>query len=439
MWCEGMVSRRVLFFTAVALLAMAETMWLLSAMRGRDDASDMPTWEWQGEHRGQDQIVGRGGEASTSVGRTAAEGLGGMRYYWEEEEQPVVGSLTGNMVMVHMGRCGSTLVQRHVTTKLLSQHHGENLMEVLEAENVLLVMRKYLEVRRSGSKAALQRLESAIGGRLVEEAFRLEAAVPDDVYSPGNSLQFGEMTKRSGEEYEALVFALRFLTAPPAGSDRKMTMSSLKVWAICGVGFSVEQYFEALHEAGVAHVVVVHRNYLRRLLSARAAEVSGRWHAMAQENANCKQTVVIDTQKQGKCDPQRQHTMIGLFRMSDAAYQELFTGRVAALFPDAVVLSYENDIYPTGGAQAVRKILRHFGTDVTELQDLATGLVKTTDCALKEVIENFDEVKQVLEGTRWRYCLEEAGGQAVVDSPIELVLRPPAEPRSHLQQDIGPH
>ena len=63
---------------------------------------------------------------------------------------------------------------------------------------------------------------------------------------------------------------------------------------------------------------------------------------------------------------------------------------------------------------------------MTRLQDLGGALFKTTDCALEEVIENFDEVRQVLEKSRWRYCLEEAGRQAVAGSPLELVLQPPS-------------
>ena len=268
-----------------------------------------------------------------------------MQYYWNEGEQPAGAPPQGNIVIVHMGRCGSTLVQTHLTITLLEELNGENLKEILEADNVLMVMRKYLEVKRGGSVADMQQLEALAGGSPGREELRLEAEDPSAVYNPGDSLQLGELARRSDEEYEALVFALRFLTVRPG---KRMTLSSLKMWAICGVGFGVEQYFEALQEAGVAHVVVLHRNYLRRVLSARAAEVSGKWHSFERANSNCKRAVTINTQKQSKCDPGRQHNMTDLFRMSDAAYEEIFTGGVAKLFPDAVVLSYENDIYPTG-------------------------------------------------------------------------------------------
>lgn len=343
----------------MALVFLGQTLWVLRLDSGQGDPKEgvgMALTPFRYQRRGRDSgsLLEEEGTRERRRGmpggpeRRVEAAVSAMQYYWSEGDQPVVGPPTGNMVLVHMGRCGSTLVQRYVTIMLLEKHNGENLMEILEADNVLRIMRKYLEVKRGGSVAALQQLEAGVGGRVDSDDLRLEAEDASAVYNPGDSLQLGELARRSDEEYEALVFALRFLTAPPRGTEKRMTLSSLKMWAICGVGFGVEQYFEALQEAGVAHVVVLHRNYLRRLLSARAAEVSGQWHAMGKENVNCKRAVPINTQKQSKCDPGRQHNMTDLFRMSDAAYEEIFTGGVAKLFPDAVVLSYENDIYPTG-------------------------------------------------------------------------------------------
>ena len=65
---------------------------------------------------------------------------------------------------------------------------------------------------------------------------------------------------------------------------------------------------------------------------------------------------------------------------------------------------------------------------MTPFKDLKSALFKTTDCALEDVIENYQEIKDVLQATKWRYCLEEAGRQAVAGSPIELVLGTAATP-----------
>jgi len=133
------------------------------------------------------------------------------------------------------------------------------------------------------------------------------------------------------------------------------------------------------------HVVLERRNYLRQRVSGRVAEESGRYHRRAGEKPAAV-TITIDLD-----------TLMHFIELCEGFY-----GTIRAALSDHLYLTYEDDIEVDPTA-AYTKIMRHVGL---KPQAVTTDRRKTTPRTLRNVIENYEEVAEVLSGTRHAWMLD---------------------------------
>lgn len=163
---------------------------------------------------------------------------------------------------------------------------------------------------------------------------------------------------------------------------------------------------EKLAEAGVTRLIVLERrNMMRVLTSWLVAQERGFWHASAGDPtpAAVRVRVPIDScpvPTQRRLLGPEAESLVGYLRMHRTWYRQL--REVLAARPH-LWLSYEDDILPrpTSTYRGVCEFLE------LEAADVSPSLRRTTPEPLQEMIENWDEVEAALAGTDLEGLLEE--------------------------------
>ena len=132
--------------------------------------------------------------------------------------------------------------------------------------------------------------------------------------------------------------------------------------------------------------------------------VKNPFHEKEEENVNCR-PVTLEFRKIAKD-----------FEVTELGYQQALE-HPAFRYP--IVLEYEKDLYK-GPDEAAGRVLRELGVNVPARP---TELLRTTDCPLSELVENWEEVQRFLDQTAYNWALEPNGVQEPLPGRIEKILR----------------
>jgi len=217
----------------------------------------------------------------------------------------------------------------------------------------------------------------------------------------------GEIYERMFRDWERDGFTLgdEHIPADPVDYLRRRLKRSGRKWYGFEVKFhhvrythyALDAYVQGLLDLGVSHFIVLERrNYLRKLISYYAWLRTGRTHHARGDEAKLT-SVRLDVERVPMHLTHKPLlTFMADYRDSFARLRELLADR------PMVDLSYEEDLSddPCVGYRKVCELLE------LEPQEVAVRLSKTNPFALREMIENYDEVAAALRGTEFEWMLE---------------------------------
>ncbi|WKN33483.1 hypothetical protein PZB74_09080 [Porifericola rhodea] len=158
-----------------------------------------------------------------------------------------------------------------------------------------------------------------------------------------------------------------------------------------------EQYFQELLKLGFGKFILLKRNnYLRQMLSLYMGWKAKVWHIKQNERFK-EQKVILDV-KDTKIGNTTKPTLLHLFEDFDN-YYAIIESSVKGY--DNLILSYEDDVLPDPMI-GYSKICSFLGAGSFPAE---INLKKTNTQALSEAIENFDEIKEILIGTKYEWML----------------------------------
>ena len=167
------------------------------------------------------------------------------------------------------------------------------------------------------------------------------------------------------------------------------------------------QFIAALENLGIEHfILLTRRNVLRKLVSNLVARERGRWRLEAREAAPLTR-VHVDTSNLQMASIKPLVTHI---RDTLADYATL---RSALSSRRCLELVYEDDVH-RDPRRAYRRICEFLGVEYVAAP-VRHG--RTTPHPLRQVIENYDEVAQVMSNTGFEWMLEE-GADIATSTPI---------------------
>lgn len=153
------------------------------------------------------------------------------------------------------------------------------------------------------------------------------------------------------------------------------------------MGTEIEPYLDKMQRLGFTKFVYLQRNYLRKIVSAATATKTGSFHVKAGRRSSATR---IRLNPRRLYIGHRHTTLLDVMR----EYRAFHRRTISALGRDQVLeLSYEKDIENDPGV-AASKVFNHI--DVEPIEPEVT-LSKTTSKDLSNVVENFDEILEVVE------------------------------------------
>jgi hypothetical protein len=161
---------------------------------------------------------------------------------------------------------------------------------------------------------------------------------------------------------------------------------------------ALTDFVAALKQMGFAHFIILKRkNYLRLIVSALIAQQASQWHQPAGQQARLNPATINLEQVFGPN---------GLSLLGTLEYVEERFQAVEQLLADQKVLqlTYEGHISnnPLLGYQEICRFL-----EVEPDSTVSVRYSKTNPFSLGELIANFGEVEQALQGTQFAWMLDE--------------------------------
>ena len=160
---------------------------------------------------------------------------------------------------------------------------------------------------------------------------------------------------------------------------------------------SVPQFIEDLKKLGFNHFILLHRkNYLRRAISAHVAGSKSQWHSSS----------AVEGPTKVNLDPNKFHIgmtampLLEVFQMMDKSYQEV-TEQLAS--EEMISITYEEDIL-ANPMKAYEKISKFIGLSSHQPE---VRLKRTNPFGYEEILTNFDQIREVLQGTEYAWMLED--------------------------------
>lgn len=246
-----------------------------------------------------------------------------------------------NIVMFHIGRCGSTAL-----SSLLRQH-----------KNIFWASEYYVQVFRAW--------ERANGGQ------EIKGEMPDDAINLLKLSMRNAMHRSYGFEIKPFHFRL--------------------------IDYSMESFVDKLDELGFTHYIILDRkNRLRKIVSSALAHADRvKYHQGKEAGARLKQIHLnVD-----KIEIDYDSKPLLKF-LSD--YDEQFVSLANLLeSKNYLSLTYEEDVQedPVVG---YRRICEYTGM---RSKDISAQLSRTNPFPVKDMIQNFEEVEAVLKGTDYEWML----------------------------------
>jgi hypothetical protein len=165
------------------------------------------------------------------------------------------------------------------------------------------------------------------------------------------------------------------------------------------INMPLPEYIEFLYALGFNYFIILKRhNYLKRAVSERVASETGEWHR--REEANRITKIYVDTSNfwvGNITKPLLRH-----FEELDRQYQTLSK---ALSSHRMIELCYEDDIL-NDPFIAYNKVCEFLALEACPVE---VNLKKTNPFQMESVIVNFEEVSQVLVGSKYEWMLSDGG------------------------------
>lgn len=166
------------------------------------------------------------------------------------------------------------------------------------------------------------------------------------------------------------------------------------------IGLTPEEYLVLLERLGCRHFMVLkRRNLLRKVISNQVMAVTEATHVKQSPDAPTR--VRLDPQSL-KVDGTTSSLVAHLERL-DNYFKDLYP--LLENRP-TLRLTYEDDIRQDPRV-AAGKVCTFVGVEPEPLQ---VRLARTNPFPIQAIVENYDDIRQCLLGTRFEWMLEEAGG-----------------------------
>jgi hypothetical protein len=163
------------------------------------------------------------------------------------------------------------------------------------------------------------------------------------------------------------------------------------------VNVGLEAFVDAMPGLGVGRIVLLERrNYLRVLLSSRAGELREHWHVLPGTPVELKtftfdpHVVEIGGTRKG---------LVEWLEEFERAYAE---ARKLVAAREGLYLTYEEDVLPDPRV-GYRKLCAALGEPALEVE---VPLRRANPFAVRDMLENFDQVARALRGTRFAWMLD---------------------------------
>jgi LPS sulfotransferase NodH len=219
------------------------------------------------------------------------------------------------------------------------------------------------------------------------------SVVADLVSRDGRIYWAGEILERPSNEWsglsggEALHRCRKAINRRRYEAGRSPFGFEMKLWHHDRLGLTAPDMYGLTTELGFGrHVVLERRNHLRQHVSGELAMLTGRYHRREGSQASTA-TLTVDIER--------------VIRGADR--YEQYHADLRAMLTGHLYLTYEDDIEADPSA-AYAKVMRHCGI---EPGHVTTDMRRTTARPLEDVIENFAEVADRLNGTRHEWMLGE--------------------------------
>ncbi len=190
---------------------------------------------------------------------------------------------------------------------------------------------------------------------------------------------------------------VRWLERPRAEAGERLFGFEVKPWHSRFTNLPLTDLLERLDARYRMRTILLwRRNWLRVLVSDAVARQTGAWHTRRSPDAP-------PAKVQMSIEPDEARNRRSLMEYMETAEQSHAWCR--ALLPEALDLTYEDDIEgsPLVGYDKAR---RHLGLSEFTPQ---VRLQRTAAFPLHQLIENYDQVRRYLKGTRFEaYCEEDA-------------------------------
>jgi len=162
------------------------------------------------------------------------------------------------------------------------------------------------------------------------------------------------------------------------------------------INLELNEYVSHLRKLKFKKFIILHReNYLRRAVSAEVGRQTKRWHTNENIQNLKKITLKVDSYPTGG----HYEPLLDLFVSIDKYYNTLNN---LLIDDDTLSLTYENDIL-VNPEIAYAKVCKFLS--ITE-ESPEINLKRTNPFLLKDMIENFDEVKEYFADTKYSWMLD---------------------------------
>ncbi|MEO0417764.1 MAG: hypothetical protein AAF249_02790 [Pseudomonadota bacterium] len=225
-----------------------------------------------------------------------------------------------------------------------------------------------------------------------------------NIFWDGETLEkmFHRLSDEAGQGIDKLYGSLSFDAAVAEIEDRLDKLAGNRVFGTelqdyhpVMVSSDLEQFVERLKRTGFTRFISLQRSHLRKLVSHVVATQKEQFHVSSGAKVRVKQI---------RINPDRIYIGHRFTTLLDAlsTYQE-FSEATQRLFDaeDALFLTYEDHI-KSDPTVALDKAIEFLGV---ENHQPKINFGKTTDIAIKDLIENFDEVSDVLAGSAFEHEL----------------------------------
>jgi len=174
----------------------------------------------------------------------------------------------------------------------------------------------------------------------------------------------------------------------------------LKFYHLDFVKVALKEYIDTINQLGFSKIIILKRkNFLRKIVSSLIARKTGVWFKSANNKSKNTESKKIFLDVNSIKIDRMEESLIYFLNLYDSNFRELFK---LTLNLDYLSLEYETDIQsnPYDGYQ---KVINYLNLDDDEP---LVRLTRTNPESLDLIIENYEEVKKYLGGTKYSWMTE---------------------------------